>query len=211
MPTVTPDTVFVVEVPAVVAVISQSPAVRDMLVPSPKVLLVGNVTLLTVDEMYSPTPPAEALSFVVVPTMPDVVGLKVMFPAVNACPQLSASPEVVALASDVILLLLALRLPPIVAAPMLGVTSVGLVARTAFPVPVCVTETICLLPSRAKDVDAVRPLSVVVPENVLLPLNVCVALARAMSELAPASGKLYVRSAVGLVAVIIVLCVAPVI
>ena len=47
--------------------------------------------------------------------------------------------------------------------PKAGVTSIGLVARTLFPVPVFVTLTTFLLASRANAVEAVRPDRVVVP------------------------------------------------
>ena len=55
-----------------------------------------------------------------------------------------------------------------VGVPSTGVTSVGLVARTLFPVPVLVTLTTFLLASSAKAVEAVRPDSVVVPDTVTL-------------------------------------------
>ena len=51
-----------------------------------------------------------------------------------------------------------------VGVPKMGVTSVGEVARTLFPVPVLVTLTTFLLASRARAVEAVRPDSVVVPD-----------------------------------------------
>ena len=65
---------------------SQSPAVKLMLVKFVAVALLIDVadpaaTLLVTN---SPTFPAAALSFVVVPTIPPVVGLKVMEEVVNA-------------------------------------------------------------------------------------------------------------------------------
>jgi len=47
--------------------------------------------------------------------------------------------------------------------PKIGVTKVGLVAKTLFPLPVLVTLTICLLAFSASDVDAVNAESVSVP------------------------------------------------
>ena len=55
---------------------NQSPAVRDMVVMSCEVTVVVIVTAdpgATVDETYSPTDPAAAALFVVVPITPDVV------------------------------------------------------------------------------------------------------------------------------------------
>ncbi len=48
--------------------------------------------------------------------------------------------------------------------PRAGVTKVGDVARTLFPVPVLVTLTTFLLASKARAVEAVNPESVVVPD-----------------------------------------------
>src|SRR4051812_27409985 len=58
---------------------SQSPAVRLMLVKSATVRLVRDTgePVVTIDSTYSPTLPAPVLSFVVVPTIPPVVGLNV--------------------------------------------------------------------------------------------------------------------------------------
>jgi hypothetical protein len=55
---------------------SQSPAVKAMLVKSPHCVDVGTL-LVAVDDMNSPTFPAPAASFVVVPLIPVVVGLNV--------------------------------------------------------------------------------------------------------------------------------------
>lgn len=65
---------------------SQSPAVKEIdviFVPVPLVSETG-APEPTVEAIYSPTLPAPAESFVVVPTMPPVVGLKVMLVAVAA-------------------------------------------------------------------------------------------------------------------------------
>jgi hypothetical protein len=65
---------------------SQSPAVRDIEV----IFVLTSVTSDTADdggindEIYSPTYPAAALSFVVVPTIPPVVGLNVIDDVMNA-------------------------------------------------------------------------------------------------------------------------------
>jgi hypothetical protein len=53
-----------------------------------------------------------------------------------------------------------------VGVPRIGVTSVGLVAKTLFPVPVLVTLTTSLLAFRASAVEAVRADRVVVPTTV---------------------------------------------
>jgi hypothetical protein len=50
----------------------------------------------------------------------------------------------------------------LVGVPRIGVTKVGEVASTLLPVPVLVTETIFLLASNAKAVEAVKPDSVAV-------------------------------------------------
>jgi len=52
----------------------------------------------------------------------------------------------------------------LVGVPRIGVTRVGEVASTLLPVPVLVTETMFLLASNAKAVEAVKPDSVAVPD-----------------------------------------------
>jgi len=52
----------------------------------------------------------------------------------------------------------------LVGVPRIGVTKVGEVASTLLPVPVLVTETMFLLASNAKAVEAVKPDSVAVPD-----------------------------------------------
>jgi hypothetical protein len=58
------------------------------------VALADVLTFVAEADIYSPTFPEAALSFVVVPTMPVVVGLKVIAPEVKLCPHAIASPEV---------------------------------------------------------------------------------------------------------------------
>ena len=64
------------------------------------------------------------------------------------------------------------------AAPKTGVTNVGLVARTLLPVPVLVTLTMFLLASSARAVDAVKPVSVLVPVITAVPMLAVVTLAK---------------------------------